>query len=167
MFACVYTGRSVRVGEVDPGPHSGLVLLRLLRLADPGWPAGGAVRRQVDHRRVPRRVDRRHTADAGRVACQLRPAHRAPRHLRHRISTSHSHHVARLVGSTHTHTRTRTRLTALCPRLPGSAGTRKVLDFTEARDSEWQWHQLGHMQVCTSLQTDNHASTSPFKKHTH
>jgi len=36
------------------------------------------------------------------------------------------------------------------------------LDFTEARDSEWQWHQLSHMQVCTSLQTDNHASTSPL-----
>ena len=35
------------------------------------------------------------------------------------------------------------------------------LDFTEARDSEWQWHQLGHMQVCTSLLTDNHASTQP------
>jgi len=35
------------------------------------------------------------------------------------------------------------------------------LDFTEARDSEWQWHQLGHMQVCTLLRTDNHASTSP------
>jgi len=34
------------------------------------------------------------------------------------------------------------------------------LDFTGATDSEWQWHQLGHMQVCTSLQTDNHASTS-------
>ena len=33
------------------------------------------------------------------------------------------------------------------------------LDFTEARDSERQWHQLGHMQVCTSLQADNHAST--------
>ena len=33
------------------------------------------------------------------------------------------------------------------------------LDVTEARDSEWQWHQLGHMQVCTSLQTDNHANT--------
>jgi len=28
------------------------------------------------------------------------------------------------------------------------------LDFTEARDSEWQ--------VCTSLQTDNHANTSPL-----
>jgi len=36
------------------------------------------------------------------------------------------------------------------------------LDFTEARDSEWQWHQLGHMQVCTSLQTDNHTSTQPL-----
>jgi len=33
------------------------------------------------------------------------------------------------------------------------------LDFTEARDNEWQWHQLVHMQVYTSLQTDNHAST--------
>jgi len=38
------------------------------------------------------------------------------------------------------------------------------LDFTEARDSEWQWHQLGHMQVCISLQTDKHTSnpTTPF-----
>jgi len=35
-------------------------------------------------------------------------------------------------------------------------------DFTGARDSEWQWHQLGHMQVCTSLQTDNHTSTPPL-----
>jgi len=33
------------------------------------------------------------------------------------------------------------------------------LDFTEARDSVLQWHQLGHMQVCISLQTDNHTST--------
>jgi len=36
------------------------------------------------------------------------------------------------------------------------------LDFTEARDSEWQWHQLGHMQVCTALQADNHDSTPPL-----
>jgi len=34
------------------------------------------------------------------------------------------------------------------------------LDFTEARVSEWQWHQLGHMQVCTSLQT-----TTPTPHH--
>ena len=36
------------------------------------------------------------------------------------------------------------------------------LDCTEARHSEWQWHQLGQMQICTSLQTDNHASTPPL-----
>ena len=67
----------------------------------------------------------------------------------------------------YTHTHTHTRLTAF------SSGTTQVsryqkgktnLDFTEARDSEWQWHQLGHKQtVCTSLQTDNHASTPPLK----
>ena len=57
---------------------------------------------------------------------------------------------------------THTHLTALFPGLPGWAGTRKVRPIwiiTEARDSEWQWHQLGHMQVCTTLQIDNHAST--------
>ena len=32
------------------------------------------------------------------------------------------------------------------------------LDFTEARDNEWQWHQLGYMQVCISHQTDNHTT---------
>jgi len=48
------------------------------------------------------------------------------------------------------------------------------LDFSEARDSKWQWHQLvswshqlvsyahQHMQVCTLLQMDNHASTPPL-----
>jgi len=33
------------------------------------------------------------------------------------------------------------------------------LDFTEAKDSEWQWHQLGHMHICTSPQTNNHTGT--------
>ena len=64
-------------------------------------------------------------------------------------------------SNTHTHT----RLTALL------SGTTRVgryqkgktkLDFTEARESEWQWHPLGHMQVCTSLHADNHASTPPL-----
>jgi len=32
------------------------------------------------------------------------------------------------------------------------------LEFIEAIDSEWHWH----MQVCISLQTDNHASTPPL-----
>jgi len=36
------------------------------------------------------------------------------------------------------------------------------LDLTESGDSELQWHQLGHMQVCTSFQTGNHASTPPL-----
>jgi len=36
------------------------------------------------------------------------------------------------------------------------------LDFADARDSEWQWHQLGHMQICASLQADNHTSTPPL-----
>jgi len=35
------------------------------------------------------------------------------------------------------------------------------LDFTEARDSERQWHQPGGMQACTLLQTDDHASIPP------
>jgi len=39
----------------------------------------------------------------------------------------------------HTYIHTYTRLTALCP-----------------------WHQLGCIHVCTSLQADNHASTSPL-----
>ena len=52
---------------------------------------------------------------------------------------------------------------AIFPGLPGEPVPewycKTNLDFTEARDSEWQWHRLGHMQVCNSLQTDNHAST--------
>jgi len=59
---------------------------------------------------------------------------------------------------------TQTRLTALCPGLLGEPVPegKTNLYLNEARDSEWQWHQLGHMQVCTSLQTDNHASTPPL-----
>jgi len=36
------------------------------------------------------------------------------------------------------------------------------LDFLEASDSEWQWHQLDRMQVCTSLQSDSHTGTPPL-----
>jgi len=54
---------------------------------------------------------------------------------------------------THTHTHTRTfngplsRTTQVSRYQKGKTN----LNFTEARDSEWQWHQLGHMQVCTLL----------------
>jgi len=40
--------------------------------------------------------------------------------------------------------------------------SKSSLDFLEARDSEWQWHQLDCMQAGTSLQTDNHANTPPL-----
>jgi len=62
-------------------------------------------------------------------------------------------------------------LTAFCPGLPGWAGTRKVkpvwillILLEQETVSGMHWHQLGHMQVCTSLQsqTDNHASTPPL-----
>jgi len=49
-----------------------------------------------------------------------------------------------------------------CLGLPRWAGSRTNLDFTEARDSEWQWHQLGRMQIYNSPQTDNHSSTTPL-----
>jgi len=57
---------------------------------------------------------------------------------------------------------THTRLLALFPGPTRHQKSKTNLDFAGARDSEWQWHQLGRMQVCTSLQTDNHASTSPL-----
>jgi len=67
---------------------------------------------------------------------------------------------------THTHTHTHTHLF----NGPFSGTTRVSryqkgktnLDFTEARDSEWQWHQLGYMQVCISLRPQDHASTPPI-----
>jgi len=65
----------------------------------------------------------------------------------------------------HLATTSYTHLTMLFPGLPGVSWYQKGktnLDFTEARYSEWQWHQLGCMQVCTSHQTDNHTNTSPL-----
>ena len=65
----------------------------------------------------------------------------------------------------HTHTHTHLHLTTPLSRTTWVSRYQKGknnLDFIEARDSEWQWHQLGHMQVCTSLQTDNHTSIPPL-----
>jgi len=64
----------------------------------------------------------------------------------------------------HNNNNNNTHLTTLCLGLPRWAGTKKVKPIwillkQETRDSEWQWHQLGHMQTCTSPQTDNHTST--------
>jgi len=76
-------------------------------------------------------------------------------------NTQHTTHNTQHTTHTHTHTRP---FNGPFPGLPGWAGTRKVkpLWILLKQESEWQWHQLGHMQVCTSLQTDNHASISPL-----
>ena len=69
---------------------------------------------------------------------------------------------ALIVAITHTHTH---------PFNGPLSGTTQVsryqkgktnLDFTGARYNEWQWHQLGHMQVCTSLQTEPEPHHSVF-----
>ena len=66
---------------------------------------------------------------------------------------------------THTHTQPFYCSSGLCPGPPGWAGTRKVKPgrlnqsgFTGVRDSEWQWHLLGYMQVRTSSQTTTSTS---------
>ena len=64
----------------------------------------------------------------------------APHHFRHPVQIRRRRQKVLYVTRTHAHTHP----------LNG-----------QARDSEWQWHQLGHMQVCTSLQTNNHASNPP------
>jgi len=62
------------------------------------------------------------------------------------VTLDHTHTTCTGQHSTHTH-----------PFNGHFSGTTQVsqyqkgktnLDFTEARDSKWHWHQLGHMQVC-------------------
>jgi len=74
--------------------------------------------------------------------------------VRHCLTTANTH--------THTHTRAFNGPFSGTTQVSRYQTGKSNLDFTEAIDSEWQWHQLGHMQVCTSLQTDNHASTPPL-----
>ena len=68
----------------------------------------------------------------------------------------------------HTHTSTHTHTHTFNSPLSGTTQVSRYqkgktnLDFIGARDSEWQWHQLGHMQIYTSLQTNNHTSTPPL-----
>jgi len=66
------------------------------------------------------------------------------------------------VRHTHTHTHPFNGPLSRTTRVSRYQKGKTSLDFTEARDNEWQWHQLGRVQVCTSLQTDNHTSTPPL-----
>jgi len=49
----------------------------------------------------------------------------------------------------HTHTHTFNGPFSVTNRVSRYQKGKTDLDFTKARDSEWQWHQPGRMQVCT------------------
>ena len=102
----------------------------------------------------------------------LRGTHHPPRWWRHRSTsrTSSSYPLRSLPADRNTRLSTIRTFTHVQRPFPGTTQVSRYqmgktnLDFTEARDSEWQWHQLGHTQVCISFhfQTDNHANTSPL-----
>ena len=50
---------------------------------------------------------------------------------------------------THTHTHTFNGPFSGTTQVSRYQKGKTNLDFTEARDSEWQWHQLGRMEVCS------------------
>ena len=66
------------------------------------------------------------------------------------------HHHGNFTNIQHTHTHTFNGPLSGTTQVSRYQKGKTNLDFTDAGDSEWQWHQLGHMQtICTSL----HAST--------
>jgi len=91
--------------------------------------------------------------------------------MRQRMSINRETAVTSAVtsGQTHTHTHTQSHTHPFNDPLSGTTHVSRYqkrktsLDFTGARDSEWQWHQLGHMQVCNSLQTDNHVALTTVR----
>jgi len=58
-------------------------------------------------------------------------------------------HATSTRRTTHTHTHPFNSFFSGTTRVSWYQKGKTNLDFTEARDSEWQWHHLGHMQVCT------------------
>jgi len=75
------------------------------------------------------------------------------------VTRAHTRTHAHTHTHTHTHTHKFNGFFSGTTQVSRYQKVKTNLDFTEAGDSEWQWHQLGHMQVCISLQTDNHANT--------
>ena len=71
---------------------------------------------------------------------------------------THAHTHASMHARTHVHTHSFNGTTQVSRYQEGKTN----LDFTEGRDSEWQWHLLGHMQVCTSLRRQ---TTTPAPHH--
>ena len=89
-----------------------------------------------------------------------------PHHRPDALADTQPNSVEALKGNmllTHTHTHPFNGPLSGTTRVSWYQKGKTKLDFTEARDSEWQWHPLGHMQVCTSLQADKHASIPPLR----
>jgi len=77
-----------------------------------------------------------------------------PREPLHFVTVTRCRNTEKITVIKLTMTHTHTRLMALCLGLPGMSQYQECktnLDYTEARNTEWQ--------VSTSLQTDNYAST--------
>ena len=78
------------------------------------------------------------------------------------VSTKSVHASSLHLHTTHTHTHPFHGLLSTTTSVNQQQKGKSNLHFTEARNGEWQWHQLGRMQVCTLLQTENYASTPPM-----
>ena len=65
---------------------------------------------------------------------------------------------------THTHTHSFNGPRSGTTRVSRYHKGKTNLDFTEARDSEWQWHQLSHMQV-SILHSRSRQTTTPAPHH--
>jgi len=86
-----------------------------------------------------------------------------PRYIcRNRLAAASSTGVACWLRINYTHTHPFNGPLSRTTRVGRYQKDKTNLDFTKARDSEWQWNPLGYIQVCTLLQTDNHASTPPL-----
>jgi len=124
-----------------------LLLFAVLPLLLPDDPQ--ALQQLIDISCPPGAQQQTHSSSSMRMMVQTdRPLHR--------LCSTH------YVGTVHTHTHPFSGPLSGTTRVNQYQKGKTNLHFTEARDSEWQWHQLGHMQVCTALQADNHANTPPL-----
>ena len=123
----------------------------------PVVPRSAAVPSRTSHRRDMPSFCRRSATERAASDVPRRPR-RCTERDRRRSPAWTAARCAPAAKHTHTFSGPLSGTTRVCRYQKGKTNQ----DFTEARDSEWQWQQLGRMQVCTSLQTDNHASTPPL-----
>ena len=107
-------------------------------------------------------ASRTYRSTATGAAYQLHCCRRAQQQWRRSSALSSKCGQCHVDDAEHTHTHLFNGPLSGTTRVSRYQKGKTNLDFTEARDSEWQWHKLGRMQVCTMLQIDNHASTPPL-----